>query len=126
MMACEPGTELFCRSIIIAWNDRKIVYEENFLLKSYFPKFLASEFEPPLTDFLATHFNVPTTQVGFRARPTPLYGLVSRSLEVTPGTPGIFLTRIKAHKDKIVQVDRDFWLSGALEIVIGQFPDRMI
>jgi len=126
MMDCEPGTELLLHRFIVVWDDRKIVYEENFLLKSYFPEFSASEFKAPITDFLTERFGVRTTQVGFRARPTPLYGVVSRSLDVTPGTPGIFLTRIKAHNDKIVQVDRDFWLSGALEIVVGQFPARAI
>lgn len=126
MMDCEPGTELLFHSTILVWNDRKIVYEENHLLKSYFPGFLKSEFEPPVTDFINEHFSVQTTQVGFRARPTPLYGVVSESLDVTPGTPGIFLTRIKAHEGKIMQVDRDFWLSGALEIVVGQFPQRAI
>ena len=126
MMGCEPGTELLFHRFIVVWNDRKIVYEENFLLKSYFPEFSASEFKAPITDFLAARFGVRTTQVGFRARPTPLYGVVSEGLEVTPGTPGIYLTRIKACEDKIMQIDRDFWISGALEIVVGQFPQLSI
>lgn len=126
MMECEPGTALLSHSTVVIWNDRKIVYDENYLLKSYFPEFPASEFKSPITDFLTERFNVITTQVGFRARPTLLYGVVADSLEVTPGTPGIFLTRIKAHEGKIMQVDRDFWVSGALEIVTGQFPQREI
>jgi len=122
MMDCEPGTELLFHRAIILWNDRKIAYEENHLLKSYFPDFSASDFEHPISVFLKARFNVSPTQVGFRARPTPLYGVVSTGLEVTPGTPGIFLTRIKACDGKIMQIDRDFWISGALEIVVGQFP----
>lgn len=126
MMECEPKTKLLCLRSCIVWNDRKVAYEENHLLKSYFPEFVASEFEPPLTDFLDARFNMQTTQVGFRARPTPLYGVVSESLDITPGTPGIFLTLIKEHEGNIMEVDRTYWISGALEIVVGQFPLRTI
>ena len=122
MMNCDPGTELLFHSSVVLWDDRKIAYDENYLLKSYFPEFLASEYKPPITDFLDARFGVLTKQVGFRARPTPLYGLVSKKLDVTAGSPGIFITRTKAHNKKIVQVDRDFWLSGGMEIVVGQFP----
>lgn len=126
LMDCEPGTDLLFHRAIILWNDRKISYEENYLLKSYFPEFSATNFEHPISDFLHSHYNVSTTQVGFRARPTPLYGVVSTGLDVTPGTPGIYLTRIKACEDKIMQIDRDYWISGTLEIVIGQFPQQEI
>jgi len=126
MMECEQDTALLSHSTVVSWNERKIVYDENYLLKSYFPDFPASEFKSPITDFLTERFNVITTQVGFRARPTPLYGVVSTGLDVTPGTPGIYLTRIKACEDKIMQIDRDYWISGTLEIVIGQFPQQEI
>jgi DNA-binding GntR family transcriptional regulator len=124
MMACKVGTPLLFHRTLILIDDRKVCYEENYLLSNAFPGFLNLEFEPPVTDFLISRFGVKTKQIGFRARPTNLYGIASESLGVNAATPGIFFTRIKAQDGKILQVDRDYWLSNILEITVGHFPQK--
>ena len=124
MMACKVGTPLLFHRALILIDDRKVCYEENYLLSNAFPGLLNLEYEPPVTDFLVSRFGTKTKQVGFRARPTNLYGIVSKNLGVNAATPGIYLTRIKAQDGKILQVDRDFWLSNIMEITIGRFPQK--
>lgn len=119
---CEPGTELLTHHAVVLWNGRKIVYDENHLLLEHFPEFLTMKFKDPLTDFLAENFGITMEQVGFRSRTTRLYGAIAEGLAITIGTPGVFNTRIKSHDGIVKQIDRDFWVSGTLELCVGQLP----
>ena len=122
MMGCREGTPVILQRGMSVLNDRKVCYEEMYLLMDALPKFLDIEYEPPLTDFLARRFGFRAKQIGFRARPTNLYGAIAENLDVRKGTHGIFITRIKAKDGMTVWVDREYWLADVLEIVIGKFP----
>mgnify|MGYP001247250061 CR=1 FL=1 len=121
-MGCREGTPVILQRGISLLNDRKICYEEMYLLMDVFPDFLNIEYEAPLTEFLAQRYGFHAEQVGFRARPTNLYGAVAENLDVRKGTPGIFITRIKAKDGVAIWVDREYWLADVLEIIIGKFP----
>lgn len=121
-MSCREGTQVVLERAISLLDGRKVCYEEMYLLKSRFPGYERTAYQSPLTDFLVERFGVRTKQIGFRARPTNLFGAVVESLEVRNGTPGIFVTRIKENEGRVVQVDREYWLSDVLEIVVGKAP----
>ena len=122
LMNCAQGTPLLLVNSVAMQDDRKVCYEEVYLLESAFPGFMDLEYEAPMTDFLIKQFGVQTAQIGFCARPTNLYGIVAESLEVRNGTPGLFISRIKAKDGTVIEVDREYWLADVLEIVIGNFP----
>jgi len=122
ILNCAKGSPLFLITSVGLQDDRKVCYEQTYLLKEAFPGFLDIEYESPVTDFLSRRFGVRVEQIGFRARPTNLYGNVAKSLGVRTGTPGLFISRIKANDGVAVLVDREFWLSDVLEIVVGDFP----
>lgn len=122
MMDCAEGVQIFVLNSVGLQDDRKVCFEETYLLGSAFPGFLDAEYEPPLTDFLIRRYGVRVKQIGFRARPTNLYGIVADSLGVRAGTPGLFISRIKAKDGVAIWVDREYWLADVLEIVIGKFP----
>lgn len=124
MMDCAEGTKLFVLNSVGLQDDRKVCHEETYLLGSAFPGFLDDEYESPLTDFLAKRYGVRVEQLGFRARPTNLYGIVAQSLGVRMGTPGLFISRIKVKAGVVVWIDKEYWLADVLEIVIGEFPQN--
>jgi len=124
LMGCVEGTQMFVLTGVGLQDERKICFEESHLLGSAFPEFLDAEFESPLTDFLVNQYNVRVKQIGFRARSTNLIGAVAKSLGVRVGTPGLFITRIKAKDGVTIWVDYEYWLADVLEIVIGSFPQR--
>lgn len=124
LMNCAEGTPLILVNSVGMQDDRKVCYEEVYLLESTFPGFLDLEYEAPLTDFLRKRFGVQLEQIGFRARPTNLYGTAAESLGVRSGTPGLFISRIKAVDGVAVGVDREYWLADVLEIIIGEFPQE--
>ena len=123
-MSCDDGTPVILQRGVSMLNDRRVCYEEMYLLMDAYPEFLDIEYESPLTDFLTRRYGFDAKQIGFRARPTNLYGTAADVLEVRKGTPGIFITRIKAKGARSVWVDREYWLADVLEIVIGEFPQK--
>lgn len=124
LMGCAEGTKLFTLNSISLQDERKVCFEQTYLLSETFPGFLQLEFEIPLTSFLIRRYNVQAEQIGFRARPTTLIGNVAESLGVRVGTPGLFITRIKAKDGVTIWVDHEYWLADVLEIVIGNFPQN--
>lgn len=124
LMDCPEGEQLFVLNSVGLQDDRKVCYEDISLLGSAFPGFLDVEYASPLTDFLIDRYDIRVKQIGFRARPTNLHGIVAESLDVRVGTPGIFITRIKARNGVAIWVDREYWLADVLEIVIGKFPEN--
>ena len=122
LMGCVEGTQLVVLTGVGLQDGRKICFEESYLLESAFPGFLDAEFESPLTDFLVNQYNTRVEQIGFRARYTNLMGAVAKSLGVRVGTPGLFITRIKAKDGVTIWVDYEYWLADVLEISIGSFP----
>jgi len=124
LMDCAEGAQIFELYSIGLQNDRKVCFEETYLLGSAFPGFFDAEYEPPLTDFLFKHYGIRVKQIGFRARPTNLYGIVAESLGVRVGTPGFFISRIKAKDGVAIWVDHEYWLADVLEIIVGKFPQQ--
>lgn len=123
MFACREGTPLILERSIALMNGRRILYEENFLLEAALPGYCELPYESPLTQTLERRHGVRTRMTGFRARPTNLFGVPTDHLAVRAGSAGLYITRIKQHDRRIVEVDREYWLSDALEIVVGQFPE---
>lgn len=103
-------------------DGRRVCFEENTLLASRFKGFFDAPFHDPITDFIEDRFGFIPEQTGFRARSTSLRGHVAAILGVAAGTPGLFITRLKSHEGTVVQVDQEFWLSDAMEVVVGNFP----
>lgn len=124
LMGCCEGTPVILQRGMSLLNDRRVCYEEMYLLMDAFPKFMDLEYESPITDFLARQYGFRAKQIGFRARPTNLYGAAAENLDVRMGTPGIFITRIKVKDGVTVWVDREYWLADVLEMVIGKFPQK--
>lgn len=122
VMNCAEGAQIFELYSVGLQDNREVCFEETYLLGSAFPGFLDAEFHLPLTDFLIKSYGVQVKQTGFRARPTNLYGTVAESLGVRVGTPGFFISRIKAKDDVIIWVGHEYWLADVLEIVVGEFP----
>jgi DNA-binding GntR family transcriptional regulator len=125
MMDCSQETKIFLINSVALQDERRVCFEETYLLGSAFPGFLDLEYESPLTDFLFRSYDAQVQQVGFRARPTNLYGDIAESLGVRVGTPGLFISRIKAKDGVTIWVDCEYWLTDVLEIVIGDFPQEL-
>ena len=123
MFGCQEGAPLILERSVAVMNGRRIEYGEHFLLEEAIPGYLDFPYESPLTQTLERRHGIRTKMIGFRTRPTNLFGIPTEALEVRAGSPGLYITRIKQHGGRVIEVDREYWLSDALEIVVGQFPD---
>ncbi|WP_208539328.1 GntR family transcriptional regulator [Algihabitans albus] len=123
MFDCEEGEPLILERAVALMNGRRIEYGELFLLEKAVPGYCDLPYESPLTQTLERRHGIRTEMIGFRARPTNLFGVATEALGVRAGSPGLHITRIKQHGGRVVEVDREYWLSDALEIVVGQFPE---
>jgi len=123
LFACSTNKKVYNINGVSYMDDRKICYEENYLLADTFENFLNLEYYEPITDFIEDKYSISLVQTGFRAVSTQLRANVSDALGVKDGTPGLFITRLKSYNGKVIQIDREFWLSDIIEIVVGNFPE---
>jgi len=122
LFQCPVGVELLTQSSVSSMNGRRVCFEQSYLMGDVFEGFSDLEFYDPITEFIRNEFGIELELSGFRARATRLHGEVSISLTVANGTPGLFLTRLYSWQGGVVKVDREFWISDVLEIVVGDFP----
>ncbi|SDE16011.1 GntR family transcriptional regulator [Rhodospira trueperi] len=122
LFGCGIGDALYEMCSIALLDGRRVCFEENYLKADVFPGFLDMKFYDPITDFVRNEYGFVPEQTGFRARSTQFHGAVAAALGVANGTPGLFITRLKSHGGAVVQVDREFWLSDILEVVVGNVP----
>ncbi len=123
LFSCQTGTPLILERSVALMNGRKILYEENFLMESALPGYHDLPYESPLTQTLERRHGIYAEMTGFRARATNLMATAAEHLNVSVNSPGLHITRIKSFEDKTIEVDREYWLSDALEIVVGTLPE---
>ncbi|WP_152224430.1 UTRA domain-containing protein [Pseudomonas sp. SCB32] len=106
-------------------DERPVMLEEITLDASWCPGLLDEALDRSLTGVLRERLGLTLSRCELAMHPTALIELQAAPLQLTPGSPGLYVERSNYVEDgRLVEWDQEFWRSDALEIVIdARFPD---
>ena len=114
------GTLLVLEKSVVVINGRRALYEEDFLLEEAIPGYADEPYVSPFTQNLQQNYGVFPKQTWLRLRVTNISHVAAEHLGVSVDTVGFSFLRVKEHNGQVVEVDRDYWLSDSMELVIGK------
>ncbi|WP_435608803.1 UTRA domain-containing protein [Pseudomonas knackmussii] len=125
-MGLEEGAALL-RIERRRWVDERPVLLERILLDAAWcsPALLEEDLNTSLTRLLQERFDLRPRRCELAMHPCALGAIEADSLQLAPGSPGLFLERLSyADGVRAVELDQEFWRPDALEIVMQvQYPD---
>ncbi|MCJ1884334.1 GntR family transcriptional regulator [Pseudomonas sp. LA21] len=106
-------------------DERPVMLEEITLDASWCPGLLDEALDRSLTQVLRERLGLALSRCELAMHPTALVESQAVPLQLTPGSPGLYVERCNYVADgRLVEWDQEFWRSDALEIVIdARFPD---
>lgn len=117
LMNVAPGTPLYFSREVGLVDGRRVYYDESYFLAGRCPGILPKLTHRPTTDVWREDYGVGVIQESLRMRPVSLHSHVSEHLEVTTGTPGLFIRSIKKAPDTtIIWLEYTFWRYDAIEL----------
>ena len=100
-------------------DERPVLVEHLHVNAGRCPGLLRLPLEQSLTKLLAEHYGIVERRAQIRVRPTALTASQAEPLQVTAGTPGLYLTRATYDQhDNVVEFDQEFWRQDVLEVAI--------
>lgn len=112
------GTPLVLERSVVEIEGRKIIYTEDCLLQAAAPGYAERPYISPMTQNLHKNYGVKPRQRSAHVRATNISFVASKHLGVPTDTMCISITHIEEFEGRIVMVDRSFWLSDAVELVL--------
>jgi DNA-binding GntR family transcriptional regulator len=98
-------------------NDRPVLVEDIFLIAKRYPGLLHVNLDGSLSQVLKDIYNIKVAWSEIHFTPAALTDKHTDSLYVTPGTPGLLLTRCSYDKNgKVVEFDQEYWRHDVLNI----------
>jgi DNA-binding GntR family transcriptional regulator len=117
LMNIPESTPLYFSQEVGSVDGRRVYYDESYFLASRCPGILPKLTDRPTTDVWREDYGVEVIRENLRMRPVSLHSHVAKHLEVTTGTPGLFLRSIKTDPDRItIWLDFTFWRYDAIEL----------
>lgn len=106
-------------------DERPVMLEEITLDAGWCPGLLDEALDTSLTRVLRERLGLSLSRCELAMHPTALDDQQAAPLQLTPGSPGLFVGRASyVAGGRLVEFDREFWRSDALEIVIeARYPD---
>lgn len=98
-------------------NGRPVLVEDIYLIAKLYPGLLHANLDGSLSQVLKDIYDVEVSWSDIYFTPTALTDQHTDSLFVTPGTPGLLLTRCSYdQKGRVVEFDREYWRHDVLNI----------
>lgn len=100
-------------------NGRPVLVEDIFLIAKRYPGLLHANLDGSLSQVLNDIYGVKVSWSDIHFTPAALTDKHTDSLYVTPGTPGLLLTRCSYDQDgNVVEFDQEYWRHDVLNIKI--------
>nr|WP_298724911.1 UTRA domain-containing protein [uncultured Steroidobacter sp.] len=100
-------------------DERPVLLEDIFLIAQRYPSLLTADLDGSLSEVLAQRYGVRTQRSQIVFTSTALLGPHADALLVSPGTPGLLLTRTARDSDgKVVEFDQEYWRHDVLNIAL--------
>ena len=120
MFEVDPGEPLALERSIVSVDGRRVVYTEDFLLLDALPGYADRPYVSPMTQNMQKIYGVFPKSKWFRVRIANLSFVAARHLEVSPDAPGMHIMFVQEFEDRVVMVNRCYWLADAVELNFGK------
>ena len=117
------GTPLVLERSVVQIEGRRLVYGEDCLLMEAAPGYAEQPYVSPMTQNLHKNYGLKARQISASMRVTNIPFVPSKHLGVSTDTMGISLTHIRKLEGRVILVDRSFWLSDSVELVLENTPE---
>jgi len=116
------GTPLALERSVVAVENRRVGYSEDCLLLDALPGYADRPYVSPLTQNLERNYGVYPRNTWMRMRVTNIGFVASRHLGVGNDALGLSFTFASSFEEQVVMVNRTFWLSDAVDLVLEGLP----
>lgn len=104
-------------------DERPVLLEDIFLIARRFPGLMHAQLDGSLSAVLADVYGVRAERSDIVFTSTALLGTHADALWVSPGTPGLLLTRTaRDAAGKVVEFDQEYWRHDVLNIALTTTP----
>ncbi len=101
-------------------DDRPVLLEHIYVDPQRFPGMIEHDLDGSLSALLRDHYKVQTTQAQVTMYPSILSGPVAQELNVSQGTPSLFISRIcRCDDGYVTEYNQNFWHYNALKLVMN-------
>ena len=101
-------------------DDRPVLLEHIYVDPQRFPGMIEHDLDRSLSALLRDHYKVQTTQAQVTMYPSILSGPVAQELNVSQGTPSLFISRIcRCDDGYVTEYNQNFWHYNALKLVMN-------
>ena len=116
------GTPLAMERSVVAIENRKVGYSEDCLLLDALPGYAERPYVSPMTQNLQRNYGVYPRTKSVRMRVTNIGFVASRHLGVGNDALGLSFTFVNTFEARVVMVNRTFWLSDAVDLILDDLP----
>lgn len=116
------GTPLVLERGVVAIENRRVGYSEDCLLLDALPGYAERPYVSPMTQNLERNYGVYPRNKSVRMRVTNIGFVASRHLGVGNDALGLSFTFVSTFEARVVMVNRTFWLSDAVDLVLDDLP----
>ncbi|WP_305839231.1 phosphonate utilization transcriptional regulator PhnR [Photobacterium leiognathi] len=96
-------------------DNRPVVVVTNYILQSFFPNLLETDFTHSLSIVYREQFNRIYTKTRYRVSTTSLTGSTATALRATAGSPAMFVERLNYDQfDNLIDCDFEYWRHDAI------------
>ena len=101
-------------------DGRPVLLEHIYVDPQRFPKLIEHDLDGSLSAILRDTFGIQTTQAQVTMYPSILAGPVASELNVSQGTPSLFISRIcRSDEGYVTEYNQNFWHYNALKLVMS-------
>jgi DNA-binding GntR family transcriptional regulator len=101
-------------------DDRPVLLEHIYVDPQRFPGLIEQDLDGSLSAILREHYRILTTHAQVTMYPSILTGPVAQELNVSQGTPSLFISRIcRSEEGYVTEYNQNFWHYNALKLVMS-------
>ncbi|WP_051295029.1 GntR family transcriptional regulator [Maridesulfovibrio bastinii] len=113
----KPGTPVDIMENIFFLDGQKVAYTQNYLHAKRLENIIPKTREEAMTQVIENEYGIKLEQRDLIIRPQFHSPEISNELDVPPGSPGMYIRRIKTDEKNIVlTVEHEYWRFDAIEL----------
>jgi DNA-binding GntR family transcriptional regulator len=123
-LGCALGDPIFVINRLRTVDGRVVLVEQIHVKAERCPGLLDYPLDQTMTGLMAKRYGISIRRRRIHMRPTALVQAHARALNVTAGTPSLYLARTSYDEfGDVVEVDQEYWRHDALDIVVDVHTD---
>ena len=115
------GTEVYEMENIFFLDQQKVACVLTYLHAGVLPGIVPKTRDCAMTQVIEQEYGISLLQRDLLIRPEFLSRKISASLGLPPGSPGVYIRRVKTDaRDRVLTVEHEYWRFDAMELRVSQ------